>query len=100
MHKSIWPTIAQKGNDSVPTKQLIKGYSRWIEEYIDDLGWNAFLMSFMFKPLSGNIKIKMADEVTRVYSTLLPRIVRNAQQTEILGRNHVARQHNLAYPLE
>jgi hypothetical protein len=34
-------------------------------------------MTFMFKQLSGNIKIKMADEVTRVYSTLLPRVIRN-----------------------
>ena len=31
----------------------------------------------MFRPSSGNVMIKMADEVTRVYSTLLPRVVRN-----------------------
>ena len=76
MHNSIWSNIARKSNFSLPTKQLINGYSRWIQERVD-LGWNPFLMSFMFRPSSGNVMIKMADEVTRVYSTLLPRVVRN-----------------------
>ena len=77
MQKSIWPNIAQNGNYSVSRKQLINGYSLWVQERVDDLGWNPFLMTFMFKPSSGNIMIKMANEVTRVYSTFLPRVVRN-----------------------
>ena len=84
MQKSIWSNIARNrnysvstNNYSVSTKHLISGYSRWIQQYVDDLGWNPFLMSFMFRSLSGNVMIKMADEVTRVYSTLLPRVVRN-----------------------
>jgi len=78
MQKSIWRNNDQNGNHSV-SKQLIMGYSQWIQRYIDHLGWNAFLMTFMFKPLKGNdgaLMSQMSDEVDRVYSTFLTRVVR------------------------
>jgi hypothetical protein len=62
----------------IPTSKLINGYSQWVQEYMNK-GWNAFLLTFMFKPLSGGDKTtlnKMTDEVDRVYSTFITRVVR------------------------
>ena len=77
MSKSIWQNTDQ--NHSCSIEQLIKGYSEWIDKYVDQ-GWNAFLMTLMFKPLTGGHKAimdQMNDEVDRVYSTFLTRVMRN-----------------------
>jgi hypothetical protein len=56
---------------------LIDGYSTWIKQYLDE-GWRPFLLSFMFKPLcNGGKMVQMNDEIERVYSTLITRVVRN-----------------------
>ncbi len=59
---------------------LIDAYSKWLQGYVDEKGWNPFLMTFMYKPLKGHteaISHQMKDEVDRVYSTFITRIVRN-----------------------
>jgi hypothetical protein len=66
-------------NSHIPSSELINGYSQWIQEYMDK-GWNASLLTLMFKPLGGGDKAaltKMKDEVDRVYSTFITRVVRN-----------------------
>jgi hypothetical protein len=86
MRKSIWPNNVQQGASPDSTKQLIIGYSQWIQRYVDYSGWNAFLMSFMFKPLKGNdgaLLSQMSDEVDRVYSTFLTRVVRKPRSDSL-----------------
>jgi hypothetical protein len=64
---------------SVTSKELITGYSEWVNGYVDRLGWSPFLMTFMFKPLKGSresIMHQMNDEVDRVFSTFITRVVR------------------------
>jgi hypothetical protein len=70
---------SQDHNYYTPLPKIINGYSQWVQEYVDK-GWNAFLVTFMFKPLGGTDKValnKMMDEVERVYSTFITRVVRN-----------------------
>jgi hypothetical protein len=72
--QAIWKSIAQTSPN-----QLIAGYSKLIQERIDH-GFDGYFLSFMFKPLSGSRKaglIKMNDEIQRVYSTFVTRVVRN-----------------------
>jgi hypothetical protein len=76
--QAIWKSIAQ-----TTVKQLIGGYSELIRRQIKN-GSNAYLLSFMFKPLAGPPKTRlfqmndeMNDEVQRVYSTFVTRVVRN-----------------------
>jgi len=78
MRNSICQNVDQNYNCSV-SQELIKAYSQWIQQYIDNYGWNPFLMTFMFKPLKGRqeaIMQQMNDEVDRVYSTFITRVVR------------------------
>jgi hypothetical protein len=78
MHKSKWQNIAQSHNVSV-SNDLIQSYSQWIQEYVDIYNFNPFLMTFMFKPLKGSheaIMHQMKDEIDRVYSTFLTRVIR------------------------
>jgi len=73
--KAIWETIAQ-----VTPNKLIAGYSELIQQQIDNEGSNAFLLTFMFKPLPGSkngILIQMNNEVQRVYSTFVTRVTRD-----------------------
>jgi hypothetical protein len=73
--QAIWESIVQ-----TTPKQLIAGYSELIQRQIDQDGSNAFLLTFMFKPLAGSTKsilIRMNTEVQRVYSTFVTRVVRN-----------------------
>jgi hypothetical protein len=70
----IWKSIAQ-----ITPNQLIAGYSKLIQEHIDQ-GFNGYFLSFMYRPLAGSPKsrlIQMNDEVQRVYSTFVTRVVRN-----------------------
>jgi len=72
--KAIWQSIAR-----ITPKQIIAGYSELVQRQIDHEGFNAFLLSFMFKPLAGSTKtrlIQMNDEVQRVYSTFVTSVVR------------------------
>jgi hypothetical protein len=67
MQKSICQNIA------------VQAYSQWIQRYVDIYGWIPFLMTFMFKPLKGKqeaVMHQMNDEVDRVYSTFLTRVIR------------------------
>ena len=73
--KAIWESIA-----TTTAKQLIAGYSELIQWEIDQKGSNAFLLTFMFKPLPGSkngILIQMNNEVQRVYSTFVTRVARD-----------------------
>jgi hypothetical protein len=58
---------------------LISAYNEWVQSYIDE-GWSAFLMTFMFRPLSGTAFFKiqqMKKEIEHFYSDkLLHRIIR------------------------
>jgi hypothetical protein len=72
--QAIWKSIAQSS-----PKQLIAGYTELIQQRIDE-GFGAFLLTFMFKQLAGPpkaLRIQMNDEVQRVYSTFVTRVVRN-----------------------
>jgi hypothetical protein len=72
--RAIWKSIAQTS-----PKQLIAGYSKLIKERIDH-GFDGYFLSLMFKPLAGSSKAllsQMNDEVQRVYSTFVTRVVRN-----------------------
>jgi hypothetical protein len=58
--------------------KIIDGYSQWVEGYMDN-GWKGFLVTFMFRPLGGGDRpglTKMVEEVDRVYSTFITRVVR------------------------
>jgi hypothetical protein len=73
--QAIWEGITQ-----ATPKELITGYSELIQRQIDQDGSNAFLLTFMFKPLAGSTKsilIQMNTEIQRVYSTFVTRVVRN-----------------------
>lgn len=62
----------------VAREELLDAYSDWVRSHVED-GWEAFLLTFMFRPLPGspNTQISvMQDEIMRVYATLATRIVR------------------------
>ena len=70
----IWQNIAKN-----TVRQLITGYSQLLQERMDH-GFDAYFLSFMFKPFTGSQKAllsQMNDEVQRVYSTLVTRVARN-----------------------
>jgi hypothetical protein len=75
--QAIWESIAQ--TTDITARQLIAGYSELIQRRMKD-GSNVYFLSLMFKPLAGSPKtllIKMNDEVQRVFSTFVTRVVRN-----------------------
>ena len=75
--QAIWESIAQ--TTDITARQLIAGYSELIQRSMSH-GSNAYFLSFMFKPLAGPLKAVMSqmnDEVQRVYSTFVTRVVRN-----------------------
>jgi hypothetical protein len=66
------------GQTSTP-EQLIAGYTALVQQRIDQ-GFNAFLLTFMFKSLAGSRKaflLQMNNEVQRLYSTFVTRVVRS-----------------------
>jgi len=70
--QAIWESIAYRN-------RLIGGYTELIQRSMKQ-GFNAYLLSFMFKPLPGSRKAilsQMHDEVQRVYSTFVTRVARN-----------------------
>ena len=64
------------------SRALISGYIEIMDRKIRRFGWNAYLVTFMFKQIPGGktarIKI-ISDTLHRFYSTLLTRIVRRPQ---------------------
>ncbi len=61
--------------------KLIQAYSDLFGRYVDE-GWAPFLLTLMFKALSGGSRLpQMNDEVERIYSTLLTRVVRRPLST-------------------
>jgi hypothetical protein len=85
MTTSAWdyrqPDIVSGDRDSpfyhrYSSSTVIDEYSPFIKRYVDE-SWKPFFLSFTFKPLSNRNRIaQMADEVERVYSTLVTRVVR------------------------
>ena len=66
---------------------FIKGYTDLIQERIND-GWSGFLCSFMFKPINPNPKcaiVLMKDAISKFYSTLLTRIIRDPHSPSSVG---------------
>ncbi len=64
----------------------LKAYGRWIEEYVLD-GWNAYLVNYMFRHIHGSPKYRfgvMRNEVERVYSTMVTRVVRKPTSPEYM----------------
>jgi hypothetical protein len=81
--QAIWKTIAQ----STP-KQLIAGYAELIQQRIDE-GFSGFLLTFMFKQLAGSpraLLLQTNDDVQRVYSTFVTRVVRNPRSEFLKDR--------------
>jgi hypothetical protein len=73
---------------------IILGYQQMIQERVVS-GWRPFLMTFMFKPLPGEGRSRaqqMFDEVDRVYSTFVTRVVRRprreAMRTQVMKHFH------------
>jgi hypothetical protein len=67
--------------------QITRAFGKWSEEYISR-GWQCYLTTFMFNPLSGSregIVRQMSKEVERVYSTLLTRVVRDPRSPKVKG---------------
>jgi hypothetical protein len=73
-----YSTNTERQTHQISPAELIRGYSQWVQEYVDK-GWNAFLLTFMFQPMGGGNKAilkGMAAEVERVYSAFITRVVR------------------------
>jgi len=69
----------EQRNTRTERLQLLGGYQKWIQHYIDD-GWSPYLISFMFHQLPGNqssIIRQMKREIERVYSRLPTQFDRN-----------------------
>jgi hypothetical protein len=64
---------------SLPTTTLIEAFVEWMQAYVT-AGYKPYFLSFMFKPLPGNITIhllQMSDEIERLYSIFITHVVRN-----------------------
>src|SRR4249920_2811100 len=63
---------------TLPT-EIVKAYGTLIQEYVDDLGWDGYWVTFMFRNISGleDRKIEqMHREICRAYQKLATRAVR------------------------
>lgn len=59
--------------------ELLQSYGKWVKEQLDQ-GWEGYLFTFMFKPLSGSVEAQveqMHQEISTVYARLATRVVRN-----------------------
>jgi hypothetical protein len=60
------------------TLQVIKGYTEWVQDYMDR-GWKVYFLTFKFRELGRHKQatvFTMQTEVRRFYSTLLTRVNR------------------------
>jgi hypothetical protein len=77
------PSISINSNlhfltSTLPT-EIVQAYGTLIQEYVDDLGWDGYWVTFMFRNISGleDRKIEqMHREICRVYQKLATRAVR------------------------
>ena len=79
----IWDSIEYR-SEHLPRR--LKAYGQWIEESVSD-GWNAYYVNFMFRHIPGFPRHRFAvmrNEVERVYSTMVTRIVRKPNSLERL----------------
>ena len=79
----IWDSI-EYTSELLPSR--LKTYGQWIEESVSD-GWNAYYVNFMFRHIPGLPTHRFAvmrNEVERVYSTMVTRIVRKPNSLERL----------------
>jgi hypothetical protein len=63
---------------ALPT-EIVQAYGTLIQEYVDDLGWDGYWVTFMFRNISGleDRKIEqMHRQICRVYQKLATRAVR------------------------
>ena len=68
---------------------LTKAYAGWADELVEIRGYEPYLLTFMFRPLSGSpagVARQMELEVERVYYTLSTRIVRHPRRKSSEGR--------------
>jgi hypothetical protein len=62
---------------SLPT-EIVQAYGQWIQEHLD-LGWDGYLITFMFSHVSGSKDVKiqqMHREIAKFYEKLATRVVR------------------------
>ncbi len=68
---------------SLPT-EIVQAYGGWIQEQLD-LGWDAYLVTFMFRNISGSNEVKiqqMHKEITGFYQKLATRAVRKPRSEQ------------------
>jgi hypothetical protein len=73
--------------DRRAVQDIVAGYAQLIQRRVD-AGWRPYLVSFMFKHLSGRpdaVLARMFDEAERVYSTFLTRVVRRPLSPRSIG---------------
>jgi hypothetical protein len=78
--KDMLQRNSMNSNDVALVETITAWWSREVEERVKLDGWNAYLVTFMFNHIPGRpaTKLKlMQDSVSRFYSKLLTRIVRN-----------------------
>jgi hypothetical protein len=62
---------------SLPT-EIVQAYGGWIQEHLE-LGWNGYLVTFMFRNISGSNEVRiqqMHREIIEFYQKLVTRAVR------------------------
>lgn len=65
--------------------EIIEGYNDFVQSKVN-AGWSVFLITFMYRPLSGNYLSKlhqMKGSIERLYSRLLTRLVRYPSKSEL-----------------
>jgi hypothetical protein len=68
----------------ITPKEILQGYGAWIKEF-RDAGWDGYLISFMFKHISGSsveTVREMHREIERVYGKLASRVVRKPKSAK------------------
>jgi hypothetical protein len=81
-NRDIKPRIIQECNyyDTPDFRiKIIQEYANFVQRYINR-EWKPYIITFMFKDLPGGMEAilsQMEDEVMRVYSTFITRVVRN-----------------------
>jgi hypothetical protein len=69
-------------------RDVVDGFADLVASRVD-LGWSASLLTFMFQGMPGSassVGARMRDEVERIYSTFVTRVVRKPRSSSALGR--------------
>jgi hypothetical protein len=67
---------------------VVDGFAELVASRVD-LGWSASLLTFMFQGMPGSassVAARMRDEVERIYSTFVTRVVRKPRSPSALDR--------------